>query len=42
MRTEEKSAHRQRRGEGLEMHCVYVCTLTVIGVFLFDKFLSLF
>ena len=22
---------------GLETHCVYVCTLTVIGVFLFDR-----
>ena len=34
--------HKQRRGEGLETHCVYVCTLTVIGVFLFDNFLPLF
>ena len=24
------------------MHCVYVCTLTVIGVFLSDNFLPLF
>ena len=37
-----ESEHRQRRGEGLETHCVYVCTLAVIGVFLFDNFLPLF
>ena len=24
------------------MHCVYVCTLTVIGMFLSDNFLPLF